>query len=49
MKKHCTISSMASFACLKPAWQGRRENAMIRLESFHTAAAPDRAVLSAGK
>jgi hypothetical protein len=49
MKKHCTISSMASFACLKPAWQGRRENAMIRLESFHAAAAPDRAGLSTGK
>src|SRR4029077_14436904 len=48
-KKHCTISSMASFACLKPAWQGRRENAMIRLESFRAAAAPDRAGLSTGK
>jgi hypothetical protein len=56
MKKHCTISSMAPFARPRPAWQGRRDNAMIRLESFpmaplliHAAAAPGRAGLTMGK
>jgi hypothetical protein len=42
MKKHCTISSMATFARPRPAWQGWREHAMIRLESFHGAAADSR-------